>query len=732
MLISVLKYHQIFNHPRTISSRLITFRSPQLLKSAGDVTKVAWRRFLSSGRYDFFSPAHSVAPASSPPSLHQLLRDAIRRITRLRQRPASKPRSCGTVRAHRRGTIFVGIGTGAALHFGWRAGTMAECKIRTKGATRLLVEKKGDVKAAEVNAWEVLAFLRADAWYLLAAVASAMLAAFINIQIPILLGDLVQVVSHFTAEHTRNYLDEVMRPALRLISAYGLQAVCTSGYIAILSAVGERLATRMRTMLFQSLLKQDIAFFDVHHTGELVNRLSADVQDFKSSFKLCISQGLRGTTQIAGSVLCMYTLSPKLTGVLVVTLPVIVVAGAAIGAVLRKLSRDAQEQTSRAMSVADEALANMRTVRAFAMEDQESALFGQELDSARGLQTRLGLGIGLFQGVSNLALNGLVLGVVYFGGYLMSTSEIQAGQLMSFLVAAQNVQRSLAAISILFGQAVRGVSAAARVMEYINLEPSIPLKGGQRIPYHSLYANVEFEGVSFSYPSRPEQTVLKDFSLSLPRGKVIAICGPSGAGKSTITALMERFYDVSSGSIRLDGTDLREFDPSWLRGRTIGYINQEPTLFATSIRENIRYGNPAASDQEVEEAARLANAHDFITEFPLGYDTVLGERGATVSGGQKQRIAIARALVKKPSILILDEATSALDAESERLVQETINSVSRGRTVLVIAHRLSTIQNADVIAVLANGRIQEIGTHSELMQKRGMYAELVRRQTSQE
>ncbi|XP_030848744.1 ATP-binding cassette sub-family B member 8, mitochondrial isoform X2 [Strongylocentrotus purpuratus] len=672
-------------------------------------------------------------PRSTPPTVHQLLRESIQRVRNHVQGSVFKNQSRAKGLWKPSQTLAFGVGAGVALHTGWSKMNRAECKVKANGATRLLEVKKGsDLETNNgEHFWEVLRFLREDVWYLLAAVASAMLAAFINVQIPLLLGDLVQVVSEFTVrEHAGNYLDAVTRPALRLISAYGIQAVCTCGYIAILSSVGEQLATRLRTALFTSLLKQDIAFFDIHHTGELVNRLSADVQDFKSSFKLCISQGLRGTTQIAGSVVCMYGLSPKLTGVLVITLPIIVLAGAAIGAVLRKLARDAQEQTSRAMSVADEALANMRTVRAFAMEEQEAALFSQELDRASGLQSRLGFGIGLFQGLTNLALNGLVLSVVYYGGYLLASNEVQAGQLMSFLVASQNVQRSLAAISILFGQAVRGVSAAGRVMEYIKMEPSIPLTGGKCILYHSLYANVEFDGVTFSYPSRPQQTVLKDFSLSCPRGKVIAICGPSGAGKSTVTALMERFYDVTAGSIKVDGIEVTELDPSWLRGRTIGYINQEPTLFATSIRENIRYGDPQATDVEVEEAAKLANAHGFIQDFPSGYDTVLGERGATISGGQKQRIAIARALIKRPSILILDEATSALDAEAERLVQDTINAVSKGRTVLIIAHRLSTIQNADVIAVLSDGRIQEIGSHTELMKRKGMYADLVQRQAS--
>ncbi|KAJ8048882.1 ATP-binding cassette sub-family B member 8, mitochondrial [Holothuria leucospilota] len=338
------------------------------------------------------------------------------------------------------------------------------------------------------------------------------------------------------------------------------------------------------------------------------------------------------------------------------------------------------EEVSRAMSVADEALANIRTVRAFAMEPQEGALFETEVKKAERLNSVLGCGIGIFQGFSNLFLNGLVLGVVYCGGYLMSSGTLQAGQLMSFLVAAQSIQRSIATMSILFGQAVRGISAGGRVFEFIKLEPSVRLSGGITIPYHSLYANVEFSNVHFSYPSRPEQKVLDNFSLSLPRGKVVAICGPSGAGKSTVAALLERFYDLKEGSITIDGHSLEKLDPSWLRGHTIGYINQEPTLFATSVMENIRYGKAGATDVEVMEAAVTAGAHEFISEFPQGYQTVLGERGVTVSGGQKQRIAIARAILKNPSILILDEATSALDAESERLVQASLDRLSKGNS----------------------------------------------------
>lgn len=388
----------------------------------------------------------------------------------------------------------------------------------------------------------------------------------------------------------------------------------------------------------------------------------------------------------------------------------------------------AQAQISRSTAVCDEALSNIRTVRAFAMEEQEVELYTNELEKARVMQENLGTGIGLFQGGANLFLNGVVLGTVGLGGSLISTGQIKAGDLMAFLVATQTIQRSLAQLSLLFGQYVRGTSAGARVFEFCNLTPSIPLHGGKKIPFHSLFGDVEFRNVQFSYPTRADQIILNDFNLKLPAGKVVALVGSSGGGKSTIAALLERFYDVQGGSITIDGYDIRSLDPTWLRGRAIGFINQEPILFATSIMENIRYGKPSATDEEVREVARLANADGFIQKFPQSYQTVVGERGVTISGGQKQRIAIARAILKNPSILILDEATSALDAESEKVVQEALNKVAAGRTVLIVAHRLSTIQNADIIAVVANGTIAEVGTHQTLMNQRGHYYRLIRQQ----
>ncbi|NXK87055.1 ABCB8 protein, partial [Formicarius rufipectus] len=547
-----------------------------------------------------------------------------------------------------------------------------------------------------------------------------------NVRIPVLLGQLVNVVAQCARGHVPTYLREVRRPALRLLSVYCLQGLLTFGYIALLARVGEQVAGNMRKALFTTLLRQDVAFFDATRTGQLVTRLTADIQEFKSSFKLAISQGLRSGTQTAGCFVSLYLLSPKLTGLLLVALPALVGAGAFIGALLRSLSRQAQEQVAKATVVADEALGNMRTVRAFAMEDQQAGLFCAEVDRSGQLSERLGLGIAAFQGLSNLALNGIVLGTIFVGGSLMAGDELSPGDLMSFLVASQTVQRYGAPAAPL--QVVRGLSAGARVFELLMLEPLVPLQGGLSIPAHSLRGRICFHRVSFSYPTRPGYTVLQDFSLTLPPCQTVAIVGPSGGGKSTVAALLERFYEPTAGTITLDGHDITSLDPSWLRGQVIGFISQEPVLFATTIMENIRFGKPGASDAEVYEAARLANADGFIRSFPEGYDTVVGERGTALSGGQKQRIAIARALLKDPAVLILDEATSALDAQAERAVQEALDRAATGRTVLLIAHRLSTIRAANLIVVLAHGRVAEAGTHEELVRRGGLYAELIRQQ----
>ncbi|KAK9497193.1 hypothetical protein O3M35_004558 [Rhynocoris fuscipes] len=398
-----------------------------------------------------------------------------------------------------------------------------------------------------------------------------------------------------------------------------------------------------------------------------------------------------------------------MTSAVVFIVPIVILIGSTFGSILRTISNEAQNENVKASTQFEESISNIRTVRAFANEQFECSKFENTLERSKNLNTLLGYGIGVFQAGTNLFLNSIVLGTLCLGATLMSTSQLTPGDLMSFLVSTQTIQRSFAQLSLLFGHFIKGKEALRRILYYSNLSPKISLSDGIEINENAFIPTIEFENVSFAYPTRPKQSILNNLNLFIPPGKTVAIVGTSGNGKTTIANLIERFYDVNNGTIFISGTDIKNLSPNWLRGSKIGIINQEPILFAQTIRENIRYGkNICYSDFQVYEAAKNANAHEFILNFPDGYDTILGERGVTISGGQKQRIAIARALIKNPSILILDEATSALDAESERIVQKTLDEVGKSKTVVIIAHRLSTIENADIIIVLKRGQIVEV------------------------
>ncbi|OAD69360.1 hypothetical protein PHYBLDRAFT_149758 [Phycomyces blakesleeanus NRRL 1555(-)] len=561
--------------------------------------------------------------------------------------------------------------------------------------------------------WELV---KPDLFLLACIVLTAVAAAVVYLQTPVVTGELINVLQlSFTSGALS--IQDLNGPAIRLLALLSAQGFFTFAHITLVSLFGEKVAVRLRRDLFSAMVRQDMSFFDDHKSGELVGRLTSDVADFKHTFKQVVTQGLKSITQTVGSAIHLFRISAPLTLTMLATMPILYVLLNVYGAYLRKLSKIGKSLDSVASGLAGEVLSNMKTVRAFASEEREMEHYGAACQEVAEANEYMGFHIGIFQGLTNVSIGCMVLTVLYYGGSLVVRNEMTCGELMTYMLSTQTAQQSLVSLGVLFSQTIKAAASASRVFEFIHLAPNVPLHGGLMLEH--VGGDLEFTQVVFRYPTRLDQPVLDRFDLVVPQGTTVALCGPS------VASLIERFYEPLEGSIRLDGQELRTLDPSWLR-HNVGFINQEPVLFATSIAENIRYGRPEATMEEVKEAARKANAAYFIEGFTDGYDTMVGERGASLSGGQKQRIAIARAILKDPKILILDEATSALDTHSEKMVQEALDLLMKGRTVVVIAHRLSTIRSADKIVVMGRvpGNVLEQGTHDELMANQSAYFRL--------
>jgi ATP-binding cassette subfamily B protein len=500
-----------------------------------------------------------------------------------------------------------------------------------------------------------------------------------------------------------------------------LLSVVTWVRFYLMMSTGERVVTDLRRAVFDHLMTLEPAWFDAGRTGEVISRLTNDATLLQQVIGYGVSMFARNFLMMAGAVVMMFVTSWKLAAFVLAGIPLALAPLLLLGRRVRRLSRDNQDRVAEVAAYVDEAVHEIRTVQAYAHEALDRAAFARHAEAAyqSGL-ARISQKATLIASVMLIAF--CAVGVILWaGGHDVLAGRLTAGELSAFVFYAFVAASGAATVSEVWGELQRADGATERLMEILDAKPTIvaPPLPAPRPPHFG----IEFDAVTFAYPTRPTQPALERLSLRVAQGERVALVGPSGAGKSTVFALLVRFYDPQSGAVRIGGTDLREFDPRELR-RLIAVVPQEPVIFAASVLENVRYGRPQASRAEVERACEQAFALEFIHRLPQGLDTPLGERGVTLSGGQRQRLSIARALLADRPILLLDEATSSLDAASERMVQQALEALERGRTTLVIAHRLATVQHADRIVVMDRGRIVAEGTHAELMRQGGLYASL--------
>jgi ATP-binding cassette, subfamily B, bacterial len=506
-------------------------------------------------------------------------------------------------------------------------------------------------------------------------------------------------------------------------------SVATYFRFYLMMTTGERVVTDLRRSVFAHILALEPAFFDRARTGEVISRLTNDTALLQQVIGYGLSMFVRNLLMMAGAAVMLFVTSWKLALFVLLGVPATLVPILVLGRRVRRLSRDNQDRVADVSASIDEAVHEIRTVQAYVHEDAERESFGRRAEAVyRAGAARIRSKAFLIAIVMLIAFCAVGL-ILWVGGHDVLEGRLSAGELSAFVFYAAIVASGAGTVSEVWGELQRAAGSTERLMELMAAQPAIQVPAS---PVAAAVAGraactVQFDQVTFAYPAREGQPALRRFSVRVCAGERIALVGPSGAGKSTVAALLLRFYDPQEGAVRIDGVDVRDMDPRALR-RLIALVPQEPVVFAASVYDNVRYGRPEATRAEALAACEKAFAMEFIDRLPQGMDTLLGERGTTLSGGQRQRLSIARALLADRPILLLDEATSSLDAASERMVQQALETLERGRTTLAIAHRLATVQHADRILVMDRGAIVAEGKHAQLMREDGLYASLARLQ----
>ena len=574
------------------------------------------------------------------------------------------------------------------------------------------------------KAMAIFRFIRPYRWSLFFGLILLFLSSLVFMVFPYLSGVMVDI-----AQGNSEWDFSLMDIGLVLLIVLIIQGTISFSRVMLFARVSEYGIADVRRALYEKMVSLPIVFFEQSRVGELVSRLTADVEKLYNAFSITLAEFLRQIIILISGVVFLGLTTPRLALIMLATFPVVVVAAMIFGRFIRRLSKKRQEELAESNTIVSETMQSIHTVKAFTSELFEAMRYGRNIDRVVKVSMAYARGRAIFGVFVIILLFGALFFIIWQGANMLQRGEISAGDLIAFVSYTAIIGGSIAGLGNFYTELLGAIGATERVRDILEQESEVDMgRQADQKNHSSISGAIEYDQVHFRYPTREDVDVLKGLSFQVPAGKKIALVGASGAGKSTIVQLLLRFYQIHEGDIRIDGRSVSEYDISFLR-KNIAIVPQEVLLFGGTIRENIAYGKPGADEEEIIAAAKQANAWEFISKFPEGLETIVGERGIKLSGGQRQRIAIARAILKDPAILLLDEATSSLDAESEKMVQEALNSLLEGRTSIIIAHRLATIREVDCIYVIDQGRIIEQGTHDELsLLEDGAYNNLARLQ----